>query len=112
MILQVVLKSDLTGHPRLDSLSYDHGRVADTITHALEQCRNQGLEPEFHISLVEVHLQRLVPPVSWVLLLTDGGGKLWETRFIRPEDRDALGTIQVPAEPVVRRSRYGREPVV
>lgn len=112
MIIQVALKPDVTGHPMVDSLSYDPGNATELLSQALEKCRDHGLEPEFHISLVEVTLQRLVPPVSWIIYLTDGNGKLWETRFIRPEDREALKTIQMPVEQVVRRSRYGREPVV
>jgi len=58
-------------------------------------------DPSYYIGVSEVFIQKLEPPVSWVVTVVDQKGQVWESTFMRPEDR-----------PVERKSRYERPPVI
>jgi hypothetical protein len=89
------------GCPTITNIvSGTHGKIFDRIHGALSDAGSTQ-DPSYYIGVAEVFIQKLEPPVSWTITLVDLGGKVWESTFMRPEDR-----------PVERKSRYERPPVI
>jgi hypothetical protein len=85
MIVQVKLKNDAGGNPILDSLSPDHEGLSAIISKTVRECGSAP--PDYIIGLAEAYIQRAKIPISWMVFYTDGAGEIWQSMFLRPEDR-------------------------